>query len=130
MIEILKKTLANPYKDFYSYLDSAILNKQQAIDAISISSYSSENSEVNSRYVNLKYLRHEEFIFFTNYNSEKAKEFASNPKISALIYWNKIDVQIRMKAIIDKTSKEFNQMHFERRGNKKNVWIRLPQLLS
>ena len=77
--------------------------------------------EVDSRYVNLKFVSNNEFIFFSNYNSPKASSFISHNQIAALIYWPTINVQIRMKAKINKTSKEFNQEYFYDRSDKKNA---------
>ena len=40
-------------------------------------------------------------LFFFNYSSPKSKDFfESHNQITALIYWNSINVQIRMKAKI------------------------------
>ena len=94
---------------------------QKAIEAISISSFDMEMVEVDSRYVNLKFISNNEFIFFSNYDSPKASAFKSNNQIAALIYWSSIDVQIRMKAKIKKTSKEFNQNYFFNRSKEKNA---------
>ena len=74
------------------------LSKQKNIEAISISSYNREISEVDSRYVNLKLVTNDEFIFFSNYNSPKASSFNSHNQIAALVYWPSINVQIRMRA--------------------------------
>ena len=77
--------------------------------------------EVDSRYVNLKFIINDEFIFFSNYNSPKAFAFNSHNQIASLIYWSSINVQIRMKATIKKTSDEFNQKYFFNREKEKNA---------
>ncbi|MDA9143778.1 pyridoxamine 5'-phosphate oxidase family protein, partial [Gammaproteobacteria bacterium] len=89
--------------------------------AISISSFNKQTNEVDSRYVNLKFINNNEFIFFSNYNSPKASAFNSHDQIAALVYWPSINVQIRMKAKINKTSKEFNQEYFFHRSEEKNA---------
>jgi len=101
--------------------DDAIDAGQKGIEAISISSYNKEISEVDSRYVNLKFISNEEFIFFSNYDSPKASSFNSNNQIAALLYWPSINVQIRMKAKIKKTSNEYNQQYFFDRSEEKNA---------
>ena len=62
-----------------------------------------------------------EFIFFSNYNSPKASSFNSHNQISALMYWSSINVQIRMKAKINKTSNKYNQKYFFDRSEEKNA---------
>ena len=94
---------------------------QDNIEAISISSYNNSSSEVNSRYVNLKIINDNEFIFFTNYNSPKSIEFDSHSQIAAIFYWPSIAVQIRIKAKIKKTSIKYNQKYFSERSLKKNA---------
>jgi len=101
--------------------DEALDVGQENIEAISISSFNKETGEVDSRYVNLKFIINDEFIFFSNYNSPKAFAFNSHNQIAALIYWSSINIQIRMKAKVKKTSKEFNQKYFFDRSEEKNA---------
>ena len=110
-----------PYQLFKKKYDEAIDEGQKGIEVISISSYNKDLNEVDSRYVNLKFITNDEFIFFSNYNSTKAFAFKSHNQIAALLYWPSINVQIRMKAQIKKTSKEFNQKYFFNRSADKNA---------
>jgi pyridoxamine 5'-phosphate oxidase len=110
-----------PYSIFKEKYDEAMDAGQKNIEAINISSYRKEKEEVDSRYVNLKIIDGNEFIFFTNYNSPKSLAFSSHNQISALLFWPSINAQIRIKAKIKKTSKEFNQLYFTARSSKKNA---------
>ena len=112
---------AEPYQEFKELYDKALLLKQKNIEAISISSYSTALNEVNSRFVNLKFINNKDFIFFSNYMSSKSQEFNEHNQVTALIYWNSINVQIRIKAKIKKTSKEYNDSYFLNRSDKKNA---------
>lgn len=121
MIKFINQIQEEPYlilKEKYEY---ALSMNQKNIEAISISSYSSSLNEVNSRYVNLKFVDKDNFIFFSNYDSVKSSEFSCHNQIAALIYWNSINTQIRLKAFIKKTSKEFNREYFRNRSVKKNA---------
>ena len=89
-----------PYQLFKEKYDDALNAGQKGIEAISISSFNAEIGEVDSRYVNLKFITNDEFIFFFNYDSPKASSFISHDQIAALLYWPSINVQIRMKAKI------------------------------
>ena len=121
MIQFNNLNKEKPYIVFKDKYEQALKANQKAIEAISISSYMSKTNEVDSRYVNLKFVINDEFIFFSNYNSPKASSFISHNQIAALIYWSSINVQIRMKAKIKKTSKEYNQEYFLNRSEKKNA---------
>ena len=100
---------------------NALKSEQLNIDAVCISSFSNSKREVNSRFVNLKIVDGEQFIFFSNYKSPKAIEFQEHDQISAAIFWNKVNVQIRFKANIKKITKEFNKIYFMNRDIKKNA---------
>ena len=121
MIEFLNLCNEKPYLIFKKKYDQAYKADQKSIEAISISSYTKELNEVDSRYVNLKFITNNEFIFFSNYDSPKAISFNSHNQIAALIYWPCINVQIRMRAKIKKTTKEYNQKYFFDRSEEKNA---------
>ena len=110
-----------PYLFLKAKYDEAVDAGQKDIEAISISSYNKEVNEVDSRYVNLKFITNDEFIFFSNYYSPKASSFNTHNQIAVLVYWPSINVQIRIKAIIQKTPIEFNQKYFFDRSEEKNA---------
>ena len=121
MIKFINPSSEKPYLIFKSIYDLALIEGQKNIDAISISSYNKFNDEVNSRYVNLKFIDDKKFIFFSNYQSPKAHAFKSHDQIVALVYWPSINTQIRIKAKIKKTSVSYNQAYFEKRSADKNA---------
>ena len=110
-----------PYLEFKNYYHKAISSKQKNIEAIAISSFSKEKKFVDSRFVNLKFISDKEFIFFSNYNSPKSDQFKSHSQISALLYWNEINVQIRMIAEIRMKDQRFNNNYFKNRSASKNA---------
>jgi pyridoxamine 5'-phosphate oxidase len=121
MIEFNNLNQEIPYMLIKAKYDQAVDAGQKGIEAISISSYNKEVNEVDSRYVNLKFISNDEFIFFSNYNSFKAASFNSHSQIAALFYWPSINAQIRMKAKIKKTSNDYNQKYFFDRSEEKNA---------
>jgi len=110
-----------PYLLLKEKYDEAVDAGQKGIEAISISSYNKEIAEVDSRYVNLKFITNDEFIFFSNYDSPKASSFISHDQIAALLYWPSINVQIRIRAKIKRTTDEYNQNYFFNRSEEKNA---------
>ena len=121
MIKFINPSSEKPYIRFQSLYQEALENGQRGIEAISVSSYSQEMSEVEARYVNLKYIVDNEWIFFSNYNSPKAQQFESHSQVSVLIFWSSINTQIRMKGFISKTSMDFSDEHFKGRTKEKNA---------
>jgi pyridoxamine 5'-phosphate oxidase len=121
MIEFNNLNQEIPYLLLKEKYDEAFEAGQKSIEAISISSYNKEVNEVDSRYVNLKFITNDEFIFFSNYDSPKAFAFNSHNQIAALLYWPSINVQIRIKAKIKKTSNDYNLKYFFDRSVEKNA---------
>ena len=121
MIEFENLCSDKPFQLIKKKFDEAKKAGQKDIEAISISSYSKTDGEVNARFVNLKKIIDTEFIFFTNYNSQKANDFMGHDQITALIFWNSINLQIRIKAKVQKTSIAFNNQYFAARSAKKNA---------
>ena len=121
MFEIKNINNSEPYLKFESYFSEALKAGQSNPEVICISSLNTEKCEVESRFVNLKYIINNEWIFFSNYNSEKARNFDKHNQITALLYWNKINVQIRIKAKIRKSSDSFSDYHFDKRTKEKNA---------
>tara|TARA_B100000767_G_C19774439_1_gene541776 strand:- start:485 stop:1081 length:597 start_codon:yes stop_codon:yes gene_type:complete len=121
MIDFIDLDDSKPYKTFFNYYKKAMERNQNSVEAIVISSFDKGLDEVNSRFVNLKFIKDKEWIFFSNYLSSKARSFDSHNQISALFYWNSINVQIRIKANIKKTSSKFNNEYFKNRATNKNA---------
>ena len=86
MIQFNNLNQETPYQLLKEKYDEAMNAGQKGIEAISIASYESKKNEVDSRYVNLKFISNDEFIFFSNYDSPKASSFSSHNQIAALVY--------------------------------------------
>tara|TARA_B100000575_G_C23142000_1_gene664869 strand:+ start:6769 stop:7368 length:600 start_codon:yes stop_codon:yes gene_type:complete len=121
MIHFININKSLPYQEFSRLYNKALASDQESIEACCISSFNKKKDEVDSRFVNLKYIQDEEWIFFSNYNSKKAEDFESYDQIAAIFYWNKINVQIRIKGTVFKTSTSFSDQHFKQRSQKKNA---------
>ena len=121
MINFINISDEEPYKYFLNYYQQAVGKRQSAVQAIVISSFNNNNREVNARFVNLKYIVDDEWIFFSNYNSQKSTDFKSCSQISGVFYWDTINIQIRLKAKVFKTSSIFSDKHFASRSPEKNA---------
>ena len=121
MTKFKKISQEKPYLLFKKKYYEALKANQKNIEAIAISSFNKENNEVDSRFVNLKFIESNKFIFFSNYNSPKFSAFKSHNQVSALLFWSATNTQIRMKAKIKKTSLKYNHEYFKKRSRKKNA---------
>lgn len=121
MIEFINILQETPYLLFKEKYDEALNANQKNIEAISIASFNKKRNEVDSRYVNLKFIDKDRFIFFSNYNSPKSLAFKTHNQITGLFFWSSTNVQIRIKANIEKTSLKYNQDYFKKRSQAKNA---------
>tara|TARA_X000000950_G_C13916742_1_gene661411 strand:- start:401 stop:997 length:597 start_codon:yes stop_codon:yes gene_type:complete len=112
---------SQPYNIFTSHYQKALDSEESNVEAASISSFNINKNEVSSRYVNIKLINDDKWIFFTNYHSPKALSFSTHKQIACLFYWRSTNTQIRIKALIKKTSVEFNQYYFSKRKLSKNA---------
>ncbi len=121
MIKFKNLNQERPYRRFFYLYNKAENNKQPFIEAFSLSSYDNKNNIVDSRYVNLKYIENNSWIFFSNYHSPKAFQFKEHNQISVLFFWNTINTQVRVKAKIKKVNKQISNEHFKKRSREKNA---------
>jgi pyridoxamine-phosphate oxidase len=64
------------------------------------------------------------FIFYTNYESNKGKQLANNPKASICFWWPDLERQVRVCGTIEKISEERSTkyFHLRPRGSQLGAW--------
>lgn len=55
------------------------------------------------------------FGFFTNYDSQKGRELADNPRAALVIYWGKLGRQVRITGSVVKQSTQESEAYFHNR---------------
>jgi len=68
-----------------------------------------------SRVVLLKKYTHEGFIFYTNYESEKGKAIANDPKVCLSFYWPVMERQVIIKGKAERIAPNLSDGYFESR---------------
>lgn len=68
-----------------------------------------------SRVVLLKKYTHEGFIFYTNYESEKGKAIANDPKVCLSFYWPIMERQVIIKGKAERIAPNLSDGYFESR---------------
>jgi len=75
----------------------------------------SRNDEPDGRFILIKEIKDNGFVFYTNYNSKKGKDLELNPKACIVIYWEGLGVQIRIRGKVEKISEEDSVKYFKTR---------------
>ncbi len=71
-----------------------------------------EQGHPDSRVVLLKGVEHGSFIFYTNYDSSKAKQINHNPHVALNFYWPSMARQVRIRGKIKKVSEAQSSEYF------------------
>jgi pyridoxamine 5'-phosphate oxidase len=109
-----------PYKIFLDKYKAAETASQKNIEAACLSTCSTNNTP-NSRFINIKYINNDEFIFFSNYKSSKAEDIDANKNVSLTFFWNSINVQIRIQGVVEKLDEYRSDAHWKLREDDKNI---------
>lgn len=64
------------------------------------------------------------FVFFTNYESRKARELDANPYAALCIYWKELERQIRASGTVERITQPENAEYFQSRprGSQLGAW--------
>ena len=122
--ELIEELLhADPLSQFQSWLHDAVQLGTERIpepNAMVLSTVS-ESGAAHSRTVLLKELSPAGFVFFTNYQSQKADDLAVNPKVSALFPWYPLQRQVIVTGTVTKVSREQSEAYFATRPHKSQL---------
>ena len=74
-----------------------------------------KDGDISSRMVLLKGFDERGFVFFTNYQSNKANDLASINKAALNVWWDKLHRQVRVNGAVEKVSREETVKYFHSR---------------
>lgn len=83
-------------------------------NAMSLATCGSDGT-VSNRYVLLKHIEENGVQFFTNYDSQKGQQLASNPNAAVSFHWPYLGRQVRIEGAVEKTSREISENYFHSR---------------
>jgi pyridoxamine 5'-phosphate oxidase len=67
------------------------------------------------RFVLVKQVDHEGFRFFTNYESEKARDLDANPRAALAFHWHTLGMQVRVQGSVQRVSAVVSDAYFATR---------------
>nr|CAD1822546.1 unnamed protein product [Ananas comosus var. bracteatus] len=108
------QVMANPVDQFQIWFDEAVSAGLREPNAMALST-SGKDGKPSSRMVLLKGVDKQGFIWYTNYESRKARELSENPHASLLFYWNHLNRQVRIEGSVEKVSDEESERYFHSR---------------
>src|SRR6266849_10039791 len=115
----------NPIRQFQVWIDEVRAQGVSEQDAISMTlATATKDGNPDSRIVLLKSFDDSGFVFYTNYQSRKAKELSENPHGCLLFYWPQVWRQVRIEGAVEKISAKESDAYFQSRplGSKLGAW--------
>ena len=115
-----KRIESDPIKQFKSWFDEAIAANLPMPDAMTLATVTPDGRPT-ARMVLLKQVDADGFVFFTNYQSSKAKQLEINPYAALVFYWTQLDRQVRVEGKVTKTSAEESAAYFKTRPRESQI---------
>ena len=104
-----------PFEQFMDWFKEAEKHEKGIeINAMNLSTCS-KDGRPTSRYVLLKELKDNKFVFFTNYESRKGKNLQENPFASCLFYWPTLHRSVRVEGAVSKIEEDRSTEYFQSR---------------
>lgn len=110
----------DPFKQFETWFKQALDSKALEPNAMNLATLS-ESGRPTSRIVLLKGIEQRQFLFYTNYQSQKGKELEINPACALNFFWPELERQVRIEGIVNRVSESTSDEYFQSRPRPSQV---------
>ena len=104
----------DPLKQFEAWYHDALACDLVEPTAMTLATATGDGRP-SARTVLLKSFDARGFVFFTNYESRKARELAENPRATLLFWWDKLQRQVRIEGAVERASAGESDEYFASR---------------
>ncbi len=113
----------DPIRQFLAWLEDAVAADMLEPNAAALAT-ADASGRTSVRMMLLKGVDPHGFRFFTNYQSRKATDLASNPQAALCFWWDRLERQVRVEGRVTKLSPEASLSYFSKRprGNQLGAW--------
>jgi pyridoxamine 5'-phosphate oxidase len=115
---------ADPIAQFQKWFDQALKAELLEPNAMTLATVDSQGRP-SARTVLLKQVDLRGFVFFTNYESRKGKELASNSHAALNFFWGGLERQVCVAGTVSKVPREESEAYFAVRplGSQFGAWV-------
>jgi len=110
----------DPIKQFQNWWQHAIETKIEEPNAMTLATCNA-SGKPSARIVLLKAIKENGFVFFTNYQSRKAKEIEENAFVALVFFWKELERQIRIEGKIEKINAKESDEYFSIRPRESQI---------
>ncbi len=113
----------DPIRQFLAWLEDAVAADMLEPNAAALAT-ADASGRTSVRMMLLKGVDPHGFRFFTNYQSRKATDLASNPQAALCFWWDRLERQVRVEGRVTKLSPEASLSYFSKRprGSQLGAW--------
>jgi pyridoxamine 5'-phosphate oxidase len=114
---------ANPIDQFKKWWEDALASNIEEVNAMTLATVGA-NGLPSARIVLLKGISDDGFEFYTNYESHKATDMATNSRVALVFFWKELERQIRIEGTAEKCEPSKSDAYFNSRpeGSKIGAW--------
>ncbi|KAL2892880.1 Pyridoxine/pyridoxamine 5'-phosphate oxidase 1 chloroplastic [Bienertia sinuspersici] len=120
---------ADPFDQFRKWFNDAIAAGLKEPNAMALSTVGKDGNP-SSRMVLLKGVDTTGFVWYTNYESQKACQLSANPHAALLFYWDGLNRQVRVEGAVEKVSDEESELYFHSRPQRESNWSNVSEQSS
>lgn len=112
-----------PFGQFAAWMTAALDAGLAFPNAMTLAT-ASPDGHPSGRTVLLKGFDERGFVFFSNYESSKGQELASNPRAALVFYWFELERQVRITGQVDRLPERESDDYFASRpvGSRVSTW--------
>ena len=104
----------DPLQQFRTWLDRAVAAGLPQPFGMTLATATAD-SRPSARLVLLRGFDERGFVFFTNYDSRKARELDGNPWAALVFYWPELERQVRIEGRVERVAPEESDAYFRSR---------------
>ena len=110
----------NPINLFRRWFEEAIASGSLLPEAMTLAT-ATPDGKPSARLVLLKQADEQGFVFYTNYQSMKARELDANAQAALVFYWPQLERQVRVEGKVERVSAEESDAYFKTRPRESQI---------
>lgn len=111
---IESEALDDPIQQFSLWFGEVLKSELLDANAMTLATASADGTPA-ARIVLLKGFDETGFVFFTNYESAKARDLDQNPRACLLMFWAELERQVRITGSVTRTLPDESEKYFQSR---------------
>ncbi len=104
----------DPIRQFARWFEEARSAEVPEPNAMTLATATADGAP-SARIVLLKGFDDRGFVFYSNYESQKGRELAENPRAALAFYWPTLERQIRIAGAVERVSRDESRRYFDSR---------------